>query len=422
MSGLRASALEATAHDELFALYRELHQNPELSLAEFETARRMAEQLRSLGFEVTTGIGGTGLVGILRNGEGPVVALRADMDALPVFEETGLEYASTVRTHDASGAEVAVMHACGHDIHMTALLGAARVISESRSQWNGTAIMLFQPAEEIAQGAKAMVADNLFGQIPRPDVILGQHVGNLPLGVVSYTVGPAMAAADSLRVVITGRGAHGSRPEASIDPIVIASSIVMRLQSIVAREIKPADIAVVTVGSLHAGTKENIIPATAELKLNLRSMTPAVRQKLLAAVTRIVNAECAASGSDATATIEPIGSFPRLVNAEEPARRTVRALSAALGADQVRPVAPVTISEDFGLLAEQAGIPAFFWFFGSTDPERYAAAERDDAVDARIPANHSALFAPSDPLATILSGADALVIAFSEWIGATTTA
>lgn len=410
----RVAALSASRLEKLFELYADLHQHPELSFAEVRTARIMATHLRELGFTVHEAIGVTGIVGVLENGVGNAVMLRADMDGLPITEETGLDYASTTVATDASGATTGIMHACGHDIHMVSLLGAAEVLAADRSSWRGTLIVVFQPAEEIARGAQAMVDDGLFTIVPRPVAVLGQHVGNLPAGTVSYTVGPAMAAADSLRIVVTGRGAHGSRPQAAIDPVLIASSIVVRLQSIVAREISPADVAVVTVGSIHSGTKENIIPSSAELKLSLRSLTPDVQKRLLESVSRIVNAECAAAGVETPPTIEHIGSFPRLVNEPSAAERTVIALREGLGAERVVEVSPLTISEDFGIFGVSAEVPSFFWFIGSTDPARYVKALSHDAVDRLIPANHSSHFAP-DPAITITTGIDALLVAFSAW-------
>jgi amidohydrolase len=414
MNRLRAGSLPADRLAELIGLYEHLHRNPELAFQEFETAAALATRLTGLGLSVHAGVGGTGIVGLLHNGSGPTIVLRADMDALPVREETGLAYASTARATGSDGVETAVMHACGHDIHMVSMLGAVEVLAANRAEWAGTLVVLFQPAEEIGKGARAMIDDGVFALFPTPSVILGQHVGNRPAGTVAFTAGPAMAAADSLRVVINGRGAHGSRPEASIDPIVIASSIVMRLQTIVAREISPSDVAVVTVGSFHAGSKENIIPEAAELKINLRSLTPSVRRRLLSAVSRIVIAECAAAGVEVAPLIESIGSFPRLVNEAAGLERTVAALRAGLGVAFVDEVPAITISEDFGEFGTAADVPSFFWFIGSTEPERYAAALADDSVDRLIPANHSARFAP-EPHSTITTGIDALLLAFGAW-------
>lgn len=413
-TALRVTSLPVHRFDELLQLYRELHEHPELSLQEFRTARVMADRLGSLGFTVHAGVGGTGVVGVLENGDGDTVMLRADMDGLPIAEKTGLTYASAAVATDADGIATSVMHACGHDIHMVSMLGAAEVLATNRDDWRGTLVVVFQPAEENAVGAQAMIDDGLFSLIPIPAVVLGQHVGNLPTGTVSFTSGPAMAAADSLRVVITGIGAHGSRPQASVDPVLIAASIVMRLQSIVAREIAPADIAVVTVGSIHAGTKENIIPSTAELKLSLRSLTPEVRRRLLQAVHRIVHAECTAAGVETAPKIERIGSFPRVVNETSAALRTVAAFREHLTTNHVVEVPPITISEDFGIFGTVAQVESFFWFIGSTDPARYAEALVNDTVDRTIPANHSPLFAPEAP-STMTTGIDALLVAFSAW-------
>jgi len=414
MNKLRLTSLADDRLAGLVDFYEELHRNPELAFQEFKTSTTLASKVCQLGFSVRTRIGGTGLVATLTNGDGPTIVLRADMDALPIQEDTGLSYSSTTTSIDSSGISTPVMHACGHDIHMVAMLGAAEVLASNTSEWSGTLVVLFQPAEEVGAGAQAMIDDGVFSHFPHPRVILGQHVGNGPAGTISYTSGPAMAAADSLRVTITGRGAHGSRPEAAIDPIVIASSIVLKLQTIVAREISPSNVAVVTVGSLHAGTKENIIPATAELKISLRSLLPPVRTHLLTAVERIVRGECLAAGVEVEPQIEAIGAFPRLVNEAAGLGRTVTALEAGLGIENVVAVPPITISEDFGLFGTTANVPSFFWFIGSTDPERFAQAISDDSVDRLIPANHSAEFAPV-PRRTIATGIDALLLAFSAW-------
>ena len=278
-------------------LYRDLHAHPELSHAEHGSAATMAAKLRELGFEVTEGIGGTGVVGVLRNGEGPTVLMRADMDALPVEELTGLPYASLARGVDRDGIDVPVMHACGHDVHMTWLLGACELLARGAAHWQGTYVALFQPAEETGDGAQGMVADALTDRVPRPDVALGQHVMPHRAGLILTRAGATMAQSDSIRVTVHGRGAHGSMPHYGVDPIVLASAIVQRLQSIVAREVSPLEFAVVTVGSIHAGTKSNIIPALAELQLNVRTYDTAVRDRVLAAIERIIRAECAAAGS-----------------------------------------------------------------------------------------------------------------------------
>lgn len=406
------TAPTATAAD-LLALYRHLHAHPEPSQQETRTAALLAGILRDLGYAVHERIGGTGVVGILRNGAGPTVVLRADMDALPVREDTGLDYASAAV--DAAGTPL--MHACGHDIHMTCAIGAARDLAAASRSWSGTLVILLQPAEEIAAGAAAMIADGVFDLFPKPSVLLGQHVGNLPAGVVSFTPGPAMAAAESLRIRLTGRGAHGSRPQASIDPVLLAAHIVVRLQSIVAREISPSDTAVVTVGALHAGAQANVIPDTAEIAVNLRSLTPEVHGRLRRAVVRIVEAECAASGTPVAPEITTTGEFPVLSNDPAATALTVAALRTGLGEDRVREVPAITISEDFGLLGQAVGAPSFFWFLGSTHPGRFECARAADEVDAQIPANHSSRFAP-EPDTTIPAGIAALTLAARAWLDA----
>ncbi|WP_406101384.1 amidohydrolase [Streptomyces sp. NBC_01003] len=293
-------------------LYRDLHSHPELSMQEHRTAGIVAAELRGQGWEVTEGVGGTGVVGVLRNGEGPVVALRADMDGLPVREATGLDYASTDTALSPDGEPVPLMHACGHDLHTAALLGATGQLAAHRELWRGTLLAIFQPGEETAAGARAMLADGLLERFPRPDVVLGQHVGPLPLGSVATRPGVVMAAADSLRARLLGRGGHGSAPHATVDPVVMAAATVMRLQGIVAREVSPTESAVVTVGSLRAGTKENIIPDEAELKINIRTFDAAVRERVLAAVRRTVEGEAATSGAPRPPEFSEINSFPLL--------------------------------------------------------------------------------------------------------------
>ncbi|WP_312875804.1 amidohydrolase [Arthrobacter terrae] len=244
----------------LAEVYQDLHRNPELSFQETRTAGIIAERLRHLGYETTTGVGGTGVVGLLRNGDGPTALLRADMDALPVLEKTGLAYASTVTGKAPGGNDVPVMHACGHDVHVTCLLGAAGVLAAERASWAGTLMLVFQPAEELAGGAQAMIDDGLFGRFGAPDVVLGQHVAPFPAGMLAAQPGVAFAAADSLTIRLIGRGAHGSRPETSVDPIVLAAATVLRLQTIVSREVAGSEAAVLTIGAIRAGTAGNIIP------------------------------------------------------------------------------------------------------------------------------------------------------------------
>lgn len=388
---------------DLGALYRDLHAHPELSFAEHRTAAEVARRLTALGLDVTTGVGGTGVVGVLRNGAGPTILLRADFDALPVREQTGLPYASTVTATDADGHEVGVMHACGHDMHVTCLLGALTLLNDARTDWHGTIVAVFQPAEEIGGGARAMLDDGFLDRFPRPDVSLGQHVWPGPVGTVQYRGGPAMAAADSLKVTMYGRGGHGSRPESTIDPVVMAASTVLRLQTVVSREVAAGETVVLTVGSIRAGAKSNIIPAEAELRLNIRTYDEAVRARVLAAIDRIVKAEATASGSPDEPVIEPYDVFPLTVNDEDATDRVAAILRDTLGADNVVHSDPVMGSEDFGLFGREADVPSVFWFFGGLDPDHYADVKARDRVAQEIPSNHSPFFAPL-PEPTIVSG------------------
>ncbi len=394
---------------DLRSIYEDLHAHPELSMAEHRTAGIAAAWLRERGYEVHDGIGGTGVVGVLRNGSGPTVLLRADMDALPVAEDTGLPYASTVD---------GVMHACGHDMHVTCLLGAADELAVTRESWQGTLITLFQPAEETIAGARAMIDGGLFSTVPRPDVVLGQHVAPIPAGVLGLRLGPAFAASDSLRVTMFGRGGHGSRPEATVDPVVMAAATVLRLQTVVSREVAGTDTAVLTVGALNAGSKNNIIPDRAELLLNIRSYTPDVRERVLAAVERIVTAEAQASGAPQPPTIEHVESAPAVVNDLAAGERTRPSLESVVGPGRVVDPGPVTGSEDVGLLASAAGVPIVFWLLGGADPAHFAdsaTAEEMAAVVAGLPSNHSPHYAPV-PEPTITIGVNALVAAARAWL------
>ncbi|HEX5407784.1 MAG TPA: amidohydrolase [Pseudonocardiaceae bacterium] len=400
----------------LAELYRDLHAHPELSNAEVRTAAEVARRLTALGLDVTERVGGTGVVGVLRNGSGPTVLLRADMDALPVAERTGLPYASTQRGVDPDGNDVPVMHACGHDMHVTCLLGALDLLAKERTSWTGTVVAAFQPAEELGGGAEAMVADGMFERFGHPDVVLGQHVAPMPAGMAGAHPGPAFAASDSLLVRLFGRGGHGSRPETTIDPVVMAAATVLRLQTVVSREVAGAETAVVTVGSMRAGTKDNIIADDAELKLNIRSYTPVVRDRVLTAVRRIIHAEAAASGAERDPEITLIDSFPVLVNDPAATEHTMGALRAALGTDQVLDPGAVTGSEDFGIFATSAGVPGCYWLFGGVDPAAFLAAEMAGTRDKDIPSNHSPFFAPLvEP--TIDTGVSALVGAALGWLG-----
>jgi amidohydrolase len=390
-------------------VYQDLHAHPELSFQEQRTAGIAAGWLKDLGFDVIEGIARTGVAGVLRNGDGPVVLLRADMDALPVREATGLPYASRVE---------GVMHACGHDMHVTCLLGAASELAASRADWSGTVVVVFQPAEELGDGAESMVADRLFERVPRPDVVLGQHVAPIPAGVIGLQAGPIFAAADTLRVTLYGAGGHGSRPEATVDPIVMAAATVMRLQGIVAREVSATDTAVVTVGAVHAGTRSNIIPDEAELLLSIRTSDPAVRDKVHMAIERIVRGEARASGAAREPLVELTESTPAVINDAAAVDRTRDALASVVGAELVIETGPVTGSEDVGVLAAAAGAPIVFWLLGGADPAAFAGASGLPDI-ARIvgglPSNHSPLYAPVEE-PTIRIGVGALSAAAREWL------
>jgi amidohydrolase len=380
---------------ELEDLYRDIHAHPELSMQERRTAGLAAAGLRNAGYDVTEGVGGTGVVGLLANGEGPTVMLRADMDALPVREATGLPYASTVTATDADGHQSPVMHACGHDMHVTWLAGTTRLLAGARDAWHGTLLAVFQPAEETAQGARGMIDDGLFDRFPKPEVILGQHVMPGPAGEISYRTGTTQSAADSLEVRLFGRGAHGSMPESSVDPVVMAAATVLRLQTIVSREIAASQAAVVTIGALQAGTKDNVIPDEALLKINVRSFDEAVRHHVLDAIERIVKAEAAASGAPRAPQITTTEHYPLTVNDPERTRRVAAALRGQFTDDRVRELAaPVSASEDFGSFGTEWDVPSVFWYVGGTDPDAYRAAERAGRVAQDIPTNHNPAFAP----------------------------
>ncbi|MFD6175996.1 MULTISPECIES: amidohydrolase [unclassified Isoptericola] len=405
----------ADIRSRLEALYKDLHAHPELSFAETRTAGVVAGELERLGLAVTTGLGRTGVVGVLENGPGPRVYLRSDFDALPVREETGLDYASTAEGVDPDGARVPVMHACGHDMHVTCLLGALELLVGARETWSGTVVAVFQPAEEIGQGAQAMVDDGLFEKAGTPDVVLGQHVAPLPVGLIGCHPGPALAATDALRVRLFGRGAHASRPETAIDPVVMAASTVMRLQTVVSREVSGGDTAVVTVGASNAGTKDNVIPDEAELKINIRTFTPEVRATVLGAVKRIIRAEAAAAGAEREPEISPIDTFPVLVNDQDAVTRTTDALRAHFGDGSVVDHGPATGSEDCGIFATASGAPLCYWYFGGFDPGFFATAEKNGTLARDIPSNHSPRFAPVMDRA-IDVGVQAMTIAALTWL------
>ena len=391
------------------ALYRDLHEHPELSHHEHETGRKAAEWLARSGFEVHTGIGGAGAVGVLRNGDGPTVLLRADMDALPVREATGLPYASTATATDDDGREVPIAHACGHDAHVACLVGAARLLAGATDLWSGTLVALFQPAEETGDGARGMLDDGLASLIPTPDVAFAQHVLPGLAGTVATRRGPVLSAADSMRITVFGRGGHGSMPQATVDPVVLAAMIVVRLQTVVSRETPPGETAVLTVGSLQAGTKSNIIPDQAVIQLNIRTYSEATRATVLAAVRRIVNAECAASGSPKPAEFELFDRFPLTDNDAVVTARVAEAFTQYFG-DRAATLGQQTASEDFSDIPSAFGTPYSYWGIGCTDPEVYRAAAESGRIAQDVPGNHSPNFAPVlQP--TLDTGTQALVVA-----------
>lgn len=373
------------------ALYLDLHQHPELSSHETRTAALLAERLRALGYEVTEHIGGTGVVGIMKNGNGPTVMLRTELDALPVEEKTGLAYASKVRTKDDSGRDVPVMHACGHDLHMSSLIGAATIMAHNKDSWHGTLMLVAQPAEETITGAQRMVKDGLFTRFPKPDIGVALHDSNsLPVGKVSVTPGFAKAAADSLRITVYGKGGHGAFPEKTIDPVLIAARIAVTLQTIISREIKPGDAAVITVGYIQAGTKNNIIPDDAQMGITVRSFKPAVRQHLLAAIERIAKGEAEAAGAEKMPLVEKYESTSAVYNDPVLTQHLQTLLEGLLGKGNVQIEDPIMTSEDYAVFVE-AGVPSFYFMLGAANPQKYAEAK---ANGKDLPTNHSPLFAP----------------------------
>jgi hippurate hydrolase len=373
------------------ALYLDLHQHPELSGHETRTAGIVAEKLRALGYEVTEHVGGTGVVAVMKNGPGPTVMLRTELDGLPVAEETGLPYASKAHAKDDNGRDVGVMHACGHDVHMSSLIGTATIMARSKDSWHGTLELVGQPAEETITGAKKMVDDGLFTRFPRPDIGVALHDENgIATGQVGITPGYSKAAADSLRITVFGKGGHGARPESTIDPVLIAASIAVRLQSIISREIHPGDAAVITVGYIQAGTKNNIIPNEAQMGLTVRSYKPEVRQHLLAAIERVAKAEAMASGADKMPVVEKYESTSAVYNDPVLTQHLQGVLESVVGKGNVINEPPLMTSEDWAMFVEQ-GIPGFYYTLGVADPQKLKEAR---AAGKELPSNHSPLFAP----------------------------
>jgi amidohydrolase len=398
---------------ELEEIYKDIHRNPELSMQEFRTAKIAADYLTKYQFEVSTAIGVTGVVGMMKNGDGPTVMLRADMDALPVTEATGLPYASTKVARDEEGIEVGVSHVCGHDLHVTWLMGAARLFSEHKDQWKGTLLAVFQPGEEVGRGAQSMIDDGIMDHFPKPDIILGQHVMVGEAGTVGHRSGAILSAGNSLKVKIFGRGAHGSSPQTSIDPVIMAAATTMRLQTIVSREIAPIENAVLTIGALQAGTKENIIPEEATLKLNIRTFDDGVRDHILSAVKRICFAECAASNAPKDPEFTMLDSYPLTVNDTIATAKVAEAFNAQFG-NRARETQPASASEDFSIFGRNWKVPYVFWFVGGTDPKRYLEAKKSNQLNS-IPSNHSPRFAPViHP--TLKTGLQAMMTAAAVWL------
>jgi hippurate hydrolase len=377
----------------LEALYKQFHAHPELSLQEVQTAARLAKELGEIGFEVTTHVGGQGVVAVLKNGEGPTVLVRTDMDALPVVEHTGLPYASKVRARDRNGNDVGVMHACGHDTHMACWVGTARVLADMKDRWQGTLVFIGQPAEEVGAGARMMLEDGLFKRFPRPDYCLALHGDpRTAYGQVAYTDGLACANVDSVDITIRGKGTHGAAPHMGIDPIVIAARLILDLQTIVSRETNPTDPAVVTVGSIHAGTKHNIIPAEVKLQLTVRTTKDSVRKHTLEAIERMARVAAQAAQAPEPVVKTVPGEFtPALVNDATLTRKTVALFKDILGPENVHERPATMGGEDFSRYGRD-GIPIFMYSLGTFPPERIAEAKKDGGRP--IPSLHSDLYYP----------------------------
>ena len=377
----------------LEGLYKHLHTHPELSLQEEQTAARLVRELQGIDFEVTPDVGGHGIVAVLKNGDGPTVLVRTDMDALPVVEQTGLPYASKVRARDRDGNDVGVMHACGHDMHMTCWIGTARVLAGLKDRWHGTLVFIAQPAEEVGAGARLMLDAGLFRRFPRPDYCLALHCdARQPYGHIAYTDGLAMANVDSVDILVRGKSGHGSAPQTTVDPVVLAARIVLDLQTLVSRETTPTDPAVVTVGSIHGGTKHNIIPGEVKLQLTVRSTKDSVRKHLLEGIERIAKADALGARAPEPVVKVEAGEFtPALVNDSKLAQRTVALFRDVLGADRVHERPLVMGGEDFSRYG-RAGVPVFMYFLGTLPPERVAEAEREGGPS--LPSLHSDQYYP----------------------------
>jgi amidohydrolase len=401
-----------TEYPDLAGLYQHLHQNPELSFMEKETSARIAEELVKAGFEVTRSVGGHGVVGLLRNGEGPTTMVRFDMDGLPVEEKTGLKFASRKRMTDDLGKEVFTMHACGHDVHMTSGIGSMRLLAALKDHWRGTLMAVAQPAEERGGGARAMLADGLFSRFPVPDQVIALHVhAAMPAGMIGYTPGFALANVDSVDIKIFGIGGHGAYPHATKDPIVLAAQTILSLQTIVSREIAPIEPAVITVGSIHGGTKHNVIPGEVDLQLTVRSYKDEVRDQLLAGIKRIATGHAVAAGmpEDKLPIVKVKDEYtPATYNNPELTRRLVGVFEDWLGKGTAIERPPQMGGEDFGRYGRtKAKVPIFIFWLGAASPE---SVKRAIQVGQTLPSLHSPLFAP-DAVKTIKTGVTATVAA-----------
>ncbi len=401
---------------DLVEFYKDLHTHPELSLTEQRTSAKLAKELEKLGFEVTTKVGKFGVVGVLKNGQGPTVLVRTDMDALPVVEQTGVPYASKVTVRDNSGREVGVMHACGHDIHMTSWTGTARFLAGAKDKWQGTLVFIAQPAEEIGAGARLMLQDGLFKRFPKPDYCLALHSDpQVEVGHISFSDGLAMANVDSVDILVKGRGGHGAAPHLAVDPVVLAAKIVLDLQLIVSRERNPVEPAVITVGSIHGGTKHNIIPNEVKLQLTVRTTTDAMRKHVLEGIERVCKA--AAVGMRAPEpeiTFMPDEFTPKLLNEAKLTRKTTAMFKEVLGEDKVHERPPMMGGEDFARYANGGEIPIFLYFLGTIDAERVAASMKEGAKP--LPSMHSDSYYPI-PEPSIRMGVKTMSLAVLNLVG-----
>ena len=413
-SSLRAQKVAMTATDaaiekelpDLVKLYKHLHENPELSLQEQQTSAKMAAELKAAGFEVTSKLGGYGVVGVLKNGAGPTVLVRADMDGLPIIEKTGLPYASKVRVRNKEGVEVGVMHACGHDVHMSCFIGAAKALAATKDYWQGTLLFVAQPAEEVVAGARAMLDEGLYKKFGKPDYALALHADPLkPVGVISYTDGLALANSDTVDITVKGKGGHGAAPHLSIDPIVLSARIILDLQTIVSREVNPLDPCVVTVGSIHGGTKHNIIPNEVKLQLTVRTTKPEVRKGVLEAIARIAKAAAVgAKAPEPDIVVSETQFTPATINDSALVKRTTTLLKSVFSEKNIQTRPPQMGAEDFGRFSKD-GVPIFMFFLGSVSQEKYDASLKPGA--AALPGMHTDAYYP-EPDKAIRVGARAM--------------